>query len=271
MTESRPLALVTGASSGIGAVFARSLAARGYDLVLAARRRERLEQLAAELRAATGAAAEPLVADLSEDAGVRRVEERIAAAPNLEFLVNNAGFGVLGHFSEIDVAMHDRMHRVHVLAALRLTHAALRGMIARAKGSIVNVSSVAAFFQNPGSVTYAATKAWMNSFTEGVHLELKSRGSPLRVQALCPGFTYTEFHDTAGIDRSPIPKAWWMQAEDVVEASFRGLEQGKLFVIPGWRYRLLVALTRPLPRSLLHWGTIRSAVRMRKPLARTRG
>lgn len=255
--ESRPLALITGASSGIGATFARALAARGYDLILVARRKDRLEALAREMNA------EVLPADLTNDADLKRVEDRIAAA-GLDLLVNNAGFGTLGRFWEVDVDGQDRMHRLHVLAAVRLTHAALRGMVERGRGAVINVSSVAGFAQAPGSTSYGATKSWMNTFTEGLYLELKSTGSPVKVQALCPGFTYSEFHDVAGMDRAPIPASLWMKAEDVVEASLRGLDRGDLFVIPGWRYKLLVRLLRIIPASLQRWGSLRYARRAKR-------
>jgi short-subunit dehydrogenase len=252
MPETRPVALVTGASSGIGAAFARALAARGWDLILAARRVERLEQLAGELGAANGVRVEVLPADLTVDADLARVEQRIASAEGLDLLVNNAGFGTRGKFFEASRESQDRMHRLHVLATLRLTHAALAGMVARGRGGVINVSSVAAFGSTPGGVSYCATKAWMNSFTEALALELKVAGSPVKVQALCPGFTYTEFHDVMGIDRKVIPGGWWMTAEKVVVASLRGWERGKVIVIPGLRYKLVVLMLGLMPRALRH-------------------
>ena len=245
MQNSGPLALVTGASSGIGAVYARKLAARGYRLILVARRHDRLEAVATEL-----GGAEVIAADLAEDGGLKLVEERIFAAPELELLVNNAGFGSMGRFFEIPVDSQDRMHRLHVIATVRLTHAALRGMVKRGKGGVINVSSVAGFGQNPGSISYNATKAWMNSFTDGLDMELKTARSPVRVQALCPGFTTTEFQDVIGMDRGRIPGALWMRAEDVVEESLEGLDSGTLFVIPGLFYKVIRRLISWTPRSL---------------------
>jgi uncharacterized protein len=243
MPQTRPLAAVTGASSGIGAVFARTLAKRGYDLLLIARRREKLDALADEV------GGEVLVADLTDDADLRRVEERLARAENLELLVNNAGFGAGGVFAQADIEAQDRMHRLHIIATLRLTHAALVGMVARRKGGIINVSSVAAFLTNPGAIGYCSTKTWINSFTEGLSLELKSGGSPVRVQALCPGFVYSEFHDTAGMDRKKLaPAAWWLDAQMVVEESLAGLDRGQLFVIPSMRYRALVWVLNRIPK-----------------------
>lgn len=250
MPKTRPLALVTGASSGIGAEFCRELARRGCDLVLVARRADRLNQLAAELAGVYGVRAEALAADLTKDDELAVVERRVSEEENLEYLVNDAGFGTRGKFFETDRDSQDRMHRLHVLATLRLTHAALPGMIERGCGNIVNVSSVAAFWETPGNVSYSATKAWMNSFTEGLALELKAEGSPVKVQALCPGFTYTEFHDVMGVDRGLIPGPLWMPAEAVVGASLRGLERGRTIVVPGLAYKFLVLLSKLVPRRL---------------------
>lgn len=245
MQNSGPLALVTGASSGIGAVFARKLAARGFRLILVARRQDRLEAIAREL-----GDTEIIAADLAEDGGLKLVEDRIVASPDLELLVNNAGFGSMGRFFEIPVDSQDRMHRLHVIATVRLTHAALLGMVKRGKGGVINVSSVAGFGQNPGSISYGATKAWMNSFSDGLDMELRTARSPVRVQALCPGFTMTEFQDVIGMDRGRIPAGLWMRAEDVVEQSLSGLESGKLFVIPGLFYKVISRVMGWTPRSL---------------------
>jgi short-subunit dehydrogenase len=247
----RPLALITGASSGIGAVFAAELAARGFDLLLVARRKARLEELSAKLALSRGIIAEVLAADLATDAGLAVVEQRIAASPALELLVNNAGFGTRGAFFQVDVEGEDRMHRLHVLATMRLSHGALQGMVARGKGAIINVSSVAAFWYSPG-VSYCATKCWMNNFTEGLALQLKITGSPVKVQALCPGYTLSEFHDAAGMDRGAVPKGLWMNAEDVVRASLVGLDHGDLFVIPGWQYKVAVFFLKHAPRWLVN-------------------
>jgi short-subunit dehydrogenase len=249
MTETtRPAALITGASAGIGAVFARALAGRGYDLILVARRASRLEALAREIAAVR---VETLPADLVSDEGMHRVEERIAAADNLELLVNNAGFGAGGLFWETDLAQQDAMHRLHINATLRLTHAALKGMVARRRGAVINVASVAGFTIAPGNISYNATKRWINSFTEGLYMELKMAGSPVKVQSLCPGFTYSEFHDVAGIDRNAIPRSFWMQPEDVVADSLEGLDRGKLFVIPGLGYKLVTAFLKAVPDALM--------------------
>jgi short-subunit dehydrogenase len=264
MAERKPLAVITGASSGIGATFARALAARGYDLALVARRQDRLQRLADELGNHFPVNCTVLKADLTRDADLRRVEEFLAGSTHLQLLVNNAGFGSLGRFYEAPIESQDAMHLLHVLATMRLTHAALGNLTARDQGAIINVASVAAYVPRPGSTSYYATKAWMNCFTECLCLELKSAGSRVRIQSLCPGFTMTEFHDVLGMERNFISSAWWMRAEDVVEASLRGLEKGMLFVVPGWRYKLLVALIRLMPRSVLHYALTRGPASLRR-------
>ncbi|MEN6536492.1 MAG: SDR family oxidoreductase [Bryobacteraceae bacterium] len=255
----RPLALITGASSGIGACFARKLAARGYDLALVARRKGRLDQLAAELERGHGISVQVFPADLTDPGELLAVERWIAAAERLDLLVNNAGFGTLGRFFETGIEGQDRMYRLHVIATARLTHAVLPGLMVRRRGGVINVSSVASFWRTPGNVSYCSTKAWVSAFTESLYVELKASGSPVRVQALCPGFTFTEFHDVMGVNRKRVPGGFWMKAGDVVDASLRGFDHDKLFVIPGWRYRLLVLLAKLLPRALRHAGVTRYA------------
>jgi short-subunit dehydrogenase len=257
-----PTAVVTGASSGIGMAFARRLAADGNDLVLIARRRERLEQLGAELHQLHGVSADVLEADLTTEEGLRSAEAAVAEAVDLTLLVNNAGFGISGRFFDTRIEDHDRMHRLHVTATMRLTHAALRRMVQAGRGAVINVSSVAGFGSSPGSVSYSATKHWMNNFTEGLWLDLATRKSAVRVQALCPGFTYSEFHDVMKMDRGRIPKAWWTAADDVVEASLRGLEKNVLYVIPGWRYKALVRLSKIVPSAVIRRAAISFARRL---------
>jgi uncharacterized protein len=240
------VAVITGASSGIGEVFARKLAARGYDLIVVARREDRLRALAANL----GTHVDVCVADLARDEGIATVERAIRKCGDLALLVNNAGFGTLGRFWQIDVAGQERMHRVHVLATMRLTHAALSAMVPRCRGAVISVSSVAAFGQSPGNVSYCATKAWIVSFTEGLDMELRSVASPVKVQALCPGFTTSDFHDTLGMDKTRIPKFLWLRAEDVVEESLRALERGTVVVVPDWKYKIGAALLKHLPHAV---------------------
>ena len=219
---SRPVAVITGASSGIGSVFARKLTERGYDLLLIARRKSNLVQLARELPGSH----DTFACDLATEEGLTAAADRLASQPDLELLVNNAGFGTKGKFWETPFDDQRRMHRLHVDATLVLTRTVLPGMVARNRGGIINVSSVASFGRSPGNVSYCATKSWMSVFTEGLHLELRKSGSQVKVQALCPGFTYSEFHDVAGIDRATVPHWLWMQADKVVGASLAGLDSG---------------------------------------------
>jgi short-subunit dehydrogenase len=258
----RPVALITGASAGLGAEFARALAARGVDLILTARREERLAALAQQLRAEHATHTEILVADLATDAGVAAVKARIDATPNLEWLINNAGFGVPGRFHSVAIDALDRMHRLHVLAPLHLTHAAMRGMVARDTGTIINVASVVSFLLVSGSAGYASTKSWLHVFSESIHVELRSARSKVRIQSLCPGYTVTEFHDVIGMDRTVVPKYLWLDARFVVHESLRALERNDLLVIPSWKYRLIVAVAKRLPRRLRYAAAVRTGRRM---------
>jgi short-subunit dehydrogenase len=261
------LAVITGASSGLGAAFARNLAARGYDLLLIARREDRLQSIAWEIGEQYHVRADILAADLTDDAGLASAAARILNAADLGLLVNNAGFGTLGYFFDSDPQVQEQMHRLHVLATMRLSHAALANLVPRATAGtgIINVSSVAAYVVSPQSVSYSATKTWMNRFTEGLAIELGAKSSPVIVQALCPGFTLTEFHDRVGMDRSRIPASLWMTPDFVVEESLRGFDRRTLFVIPGWRYKLLVRVLRLVPDALIRRGSIRTAQRYKRP------
>jgi short-subunit dehydrogenase len=256
--------VITGASSGMGAVFARKLAARGYNLLLAARRMERLEQLQSDLERAHHVRVEPFCADLADDVQLEDFAKRLESEGPIDLLVNNAGFGTKGCFHTTDYARQVEMHKLHVMAPLRLTRAVLPAMIERQAGAIINVASVAGFFRSSGSVSYCATKGWMIDFSEGLRVELDTLGSPVNVQALCPGFTYTEFHDVMGSDRDRIPKQLWMPAEFVVEESLKALGKRKLIVIPGWRYKLVVFFGRRIPVWL------RLKLEARSPHAKTR-
>ncbi len=201
--KTRRVALVTGASSGIGEAFARRLGRDGFDLVVVARRQRRLSSLAREISSAHAVRVEALSADLTTAAGLRAVTERIAREPRLELLVNDAGVGDAGPLLSREWSREETLIRVNVVALARLTHAALRGMVRRRRGAIVNVSSTAAFAPCPGFATYGATKAFVNSFTEALYEEL--RGTGVRVQALCPGLTHTEIFEQAGADTSNLP------------------------------------------------------------------
>ncbi|MDQ2775142.1 MAG: SDR family oxidoreductase [Acidobacteriota bacterium] len=246
----KSLVVITGASSGIGATFARRLA-RTNDLLLIARRKDKLDALAAELMASSPSNVEVLAADLTVEADLEKVAERIQNEPELGLLINNAGFGSKGRFWEIPFKIHADMNKLHVTAVTRLTHAALRNMVGRDFGSIINVASVAAFLRSPGSASYCASKTWMTALTETVYLELKGMGSNVGIQSLCPGFTYSEFHDKMGVERQRLaPRSFWLSADEIVDASLYGLKRGKLFVIPNWRYRTLTSIASKLPTSI---------------------
>ena len=245
----RPLALVTGASSGIGAEFARQLAERRYDLVLVARSRDRLEALAKELAERRGIDVAVLAADLTQDADLSVVAGRVADEERLELLVNNAGMGTVGPFASADADREESEIRLNVLALVRLTHSALPKLIGRGRGAILNVSSLAGLFPAPYNATYGATKAFVNSFTEALYEEV--RGTGVSLQALCPGFTRTEFQARAGIDPGEVPAFAWMDPDSVVRSSLEALDRRELICVPGLGYRGLAALTGAIPRGLV--------------------
>jgi short-subunit dehydrogenase len=245
------LAVVTGATAGIGREFAEQLAGRGHDLLLVARDGDRLAEAAASLAATHGVHAEAFRADLTRDDDVTRLAERIAAAPDLTLLVNNAGFGTRGRLAETDPDQQVAMVRLHALAPMRLTQAALPGLLRRRAGAVVNVSSLASFIYSAGNTNYCATKAFLTTFSEGLGAELAGTG--VLVQALCPGFTRTEFHSRmAEPDR--LPRVAWMSAQAVVAHSLRCLDRGSPTVcIPGLRFRVLAGIIRLVPRRLVGW------------------
>ncbi len=234
-------ALVTGASSGIGAEFARQLAASGTNLVLVARRKERLEALARELEKTHSVSVEILAADLSRDEDLKRIEAKIGEISDLDMLVNNAGFGGDGVFITTGIGPPLNMIKVQIIAPVRLTRAALEGMMARDRGRIINVASIAAFSPLSGT-TYAAVKSYLLRFSQGLALELRGRG--IRIQALCPGFTHTEFHESMKGFKSSLPGFLWMSAETVVRTSLRALGGRRVVCVPGFGNRLLVWVMR---------------------------
>ncbi len=250
------LAVVTGATAGIGREFAEQLAARGYGLLLVARDGERLARTAATLTAAYGVETEAYPADLSRDDDVGGLAERLASSPRLALLVNNAGFGHRGRLAESDVERQTAMLRLHVLAPMRLTRAALPVLLANGSGGVINVSSVAGFVYSAGNVNYCATKAYLTTFSEGLAVEL--HGTGVRAQALCPGFTRTEFHARIPGPVEEHPKFAWLSAQEVVAYSLRCFDRGGPVVcIPGLRWRLMVGVLRLLPRPLIGWITRR--------------
>jgi short-subunit dehydrogenase len=230
-----PTALITGATAGIGAAFARRLAADGFDLILLARDAERLARAAEE-----HGNAEVVVADLSTEEGIVKGEE---AALRADLVINNAGFGQQGRFLDVPLQAELTMLRVHCEAVLRLTYAALPAMRERGRGGIINVASVAAFFARG---TYGASKAWVVSFSQAAAQDVP--GVP--VMALCPGFVHTEFHERARMDMSRLPSALWLDADEVVDAALRDFRRGRTVSVPGLQYKALVGAGRFIPRNL---------------------
>ncbi|HEY4421073.1 MAG TPA: SDR family NAD(P)-dependent oxidoreductase [Pseudonocardia sp.] len=242
-----PIALITGATSGIGAAFASRLARDGRDLVLVARNRERLEAAAVAHRAA-GVAVEVLPADLSVEEERARVAARLSsadAAP-VDLLINNAGY-TTGGLLDVDSAALRRQLEVNVASVLELTVAALPGMIDRSRGAVINVSSISGFL--PGNSQYSADKAWVTAFTEAVSATLAATG--VRAIALCPGFVRTEFHERAGLDVGRRKGPFWLDADRVVEECLADLARGKVVSVPSPQYKMIAALVDLLPRPLV--------------------
>ncbi len=245
-------ALVTGATAGLGAAFARRLAAEGRDLVLVARTLDRLESTAAELRDRYAVQVEVLPADLSTADGCAAVAARVADPDRpVDTLVNNAGIGLYRAFGKASLDDERRLLDLNVGSVLALTHAAVGPMTARGRGEIINVSSVAGFVPRGASATYAAGKAWVTSFSEGISLLLAGTG--VRITAVCPGFTRTEFHARAKADMSATPSWLWLDADRVVAEGLADARSGVVISVPSKRYKALLLLVRVLPRAVVRW------------------
>jgi uncharacterized protein len=243
---SRPTALVTGPTAGIGRAFAHQLATAGHDLVLVSRTRERLEALAADVRSTHGTDVEVLVADLGDREQLARVEARVADPSRpVDLLVNNAGFGLRRPFLDNPVEDEQYLLDVLVTAVLRLTHAALGPMVARGGGAIVNVSSVAGYLPRG---TYSATKAYVTSLSEWADLSYRDRG--VRVMALLPGFTRTEFHSRMQVSQQSAPAWMWLDADRLVSDGLRDLARGRRVSVPSRRYKVLAAAAKYTPTDL---------------------
>lgn len=253
----RPLACITGATAGIGLEFARQLAARQHDLVLVARDGGRLAATCAQLQKDFGVEVTPLAADLSDAAGLAAVVDRVGSIA-CDVLVHNAGFGTKGLLHVTDGPTQGAMVALHVTATDALVRAVLHGMRARGRGHLIAVSSVASFTPSAGNVNYSATKAYQRVFMESLALELA--GSGVSAQALCPGFTHTEFHARARMNMSGIPSWLWLPAQRVVRESLAAMVRGgPAVVVPGRRWRFIAFLLRHLPLALLRRGARRYA------------
>jgi uncharacterized protein len=227
---SKGTALVTGASSGIGAVYADRLARRGYDLILVARNRDRLDTLATRLTAETGRTVEVLAADLSVDTDIRRVEEVLRTDSSITLLVNNAGVGATSPLLVSDPAKMDSMITLNVTALMRLAGAAARGFVARGVGAIVNISSIVAIAPELLNGVYGGSKAFVLAFSQSLHHELKDKG--VKIQVVLPGAISTEFWDVAGLPIENLPQTMVMNAQDLVDAALAGFDHGELVTIP---------------------------------------
>jgi len=243
---SRPTALITGPTAGIGACFAHQLAAKGYDLVLVARDESRLHALAAEVEKAYDVDTEVLAADLADRAALARVEQRVADPDRpVNLLVNNAGFGHKRPFLENTVEDEQLMLDVLVTAVLRLTHAALGAMVARGEGAIINVSSVAGFMPR-GS--YSAAKAYVTSLSEWADLTYRDQG--VHVMALLPGFTKTEFHERMDVSRESAPSWLWLDVDRLVREALRDLAHGRTISVPSKRYKTISVVAKYTPSRI---------------------
>ncbi|XVQ13045.1 SDR family NAD(P)-dependent oxidoreductase [Spirillospora sp. CA-255316] len=240
MRQAYRTALVTGASGGIGESFARALAGRGTDLVIVARRADLLDELARELVERYRVAVEVVAADLTDPLERGEVERRLRTDP-VELLVNNAGHGAFGTFSGLPLDDHLRQIELNVVALVRLTHAALPGMVERGRGGVLNVASMAGFAPSPGSATYGATKAYVAAFSESLHAEVAGRG--VHVTALCPGFTRT--------DEESEPGLLWLRRADVARAGLDAVAAGRALCVPGAQYKAALPALRMMPRPLL--------------------
>jgi hypothetical protein len=248
MSQSPPgTALITGPTAGIGRCFAFQLAERGHDLVLVARSVSALEEVAAELRAQHGVDVEVLAADLADRSELARVEARLADDERpIALLVNNAGFGLKKPFLDNDVEDEQRMLDVLVVAVMRLSHAAMRTMVARGGGGVINVSSVAGYLPRG---TYSAAKAYVTSFSRWADASYRDQG--VRTMALCPGFTRTEFHERMEVSQESAPSWLWLDADTLVRDALRDFDNGKAVSVPDVRYKAITAVAQYVPAGVL--------------------
>ena len=238
-------ALITGATAGIGKSFAQQLAARGYDLVLIARNKDRLTELENQLKLDHKVQVEVMVADLANRADIGEVACR-AAAEDIDLVVNNAGFGIKQNFVGGELSAEENLLEVLVTAVMKVTHAALPGQVKRNRGGVINVSSVAGWLS---SGTYSAAKSWVTTFSESLATQLKTKD--VHVMALCPGYTRTEFHQRANMQTSTIPNWMWLDVDRVVEKALKDFFANKPVSVPGMQYKFLSLIAKYLPRPIV--------------------
>jgi short-subunit dehydrogenase len=247
-------AAVTGATTGIGAAYARRLAGEGYNLVITGRRKEIIQKLADDLSRQYGIKVDVIIAELSNDSDFQKLIDVVKTREDIEMLINNAGYsGYARHFEEIDVAEHEKMVKVHQIIPMRLISVIVPGMIKRGRGNIINVSSIGAFLSLPSCSTYCGTKAFLKSYSQSLYLELKDKG--IRVQVLCPGVTLTDFaknyYSKELYDETmKKSKRMAMTPEKVVDYSLNCLKKNKLVCVPGLSNKLMVNLLQPLPAGI---------------------
>lgn len=256
----RPIALITGASAGIGASFAEYLAELGHDLVITARDLQRLEESATQLRSKYGVEVEVIKADLATNEGMRLIELRLENRSRpIEVLINNAGFGINKSFSVSERQNENDLLDVLVRAPMRLMHAVLPAMKERNSGTIINVSSVAGWIAGG---TYSASKSYLTVLSESLHTEL--RGTNVRVHALCPGFTRTEFHQRGRMKMTGLPEFLWLDSKELVRAAWKSAAKGKAVSVPGYQYKILTFLMRYLPRPIVRKAGMNARARQRQ-------
>lgn len=242
-------ACITGATSGIGAAFAEKFAQLGYNLVVTGRQKEKIEAEAERIRQNYRVSVEVILAELSEAEGIKRVTDSMKRR-EIEVLVNNAGFGANSLYQVSDLSVMEQLAKVNVLAPMELIHAVLPGMVERGSGTVINISSESVYMIVPKNAVYSGAKSFLKSFIEGLHLDLMGTG--VRVMAVCPGLTHTDFHEKMGmvkarqIDRGQIK---WMSPGEVVETALRDLEKGKVICIPGTHTKLLTHILNQMPRK----------------------
>ncbi|MCD5384027.1 SDR family oxidoreductase [candidate division WOR-3 bacterium] len=249
----RKIALITGATSGIGAAFAKRFAEQGYDLIITGRRKEKIESLSNTL-SENNINVEVIISELSNDKDLCLLSEKIKKTKNLEILVNNAGFAKKNFFHKEDFSTHEMMLKVHNLALIKLCHAVLPNMVSKGKGIIINVSSLSAFTPFPTNAIYSASKSFVKLFTESIYLELQGTG--VKVQVLCPGMTRTDFHEKMGFDKNSVYKDKGimkaMTPEEVVDISLQYLEKDRVLCVPGGNNKLLTFLLKVLPQAVIY-------------------